>query len=169
MSDLPHDAPPAAFPTVLWGEAEATFQAAFPPEGERIAAVVVFAAVGDRWLVADIPGRGWCVPSGRLEPGESAEEAALRETREEVGADLEGLTYLGYYGLREAGGSKVVPAYCGVVAGEWGDLPLGTESRGARLLSRDELPAHYWLWDPLIEAVFSLAEQAISGLMRRQP
>jgi 8-oxo-dGTP diphosphatase len=35
-------------------------------------------------------------PGGKVEEGESLEEAALRETREEIGCDVELIKYLGY-------------------------------------------------------------------------
>ena len=34
-------------------------------------------------------GQGWYLPAGRVEPGETFEEAALRETKEESGIDVE--------------------------------------------------------------------------------
>lgn len=37
----------------------------------------------------------WALPGGRLDPGESAEEAALRETHEEVGLELQSASILG--------------------------------------------------------------------------
>lgn len=44
------------------------------------------------------PGYGaWDLPAGYLDPGESPEEAALRETREEAGLDVELLGLAGVY------------------------------------------------------------------------
>lgn len=41
-------------------------------------------------------GGDWVLPKGRIEPGESKEEAALREVREETGAIAEIRKYIGY-------------------------------------------------------------------------
>lgn len=50
-------------------------------------------------------GGDWVLPKGRIEPGESREEAAIREVREETGAVAEIQKYIGYikyaYTLRE--------------------------------------------------------------------
>jgi 8-oxo-dGTP diphosphatase len=49
------------------------------------------------------PGLGmWDLPAGYLEAGESPEEAALRETREESGLDVELVRLVGVYTGREA-------------------------------------------------------------------
>ena len=45
---------------------------------------------GDRFLLVEETdhGGGWYVPAGRVEPGESLTDAALREVREEAGIDV---------------------------------------------------------------------------------
>jgi 8-oxo-dGTP pyrophosphatase MutT (NUDIX family) len=45
---------------------------------------------GDRFLLVHEAkhGQGWCVPAGRVEPGETLVEAALRETLEETGVPV---------------------------------------------------------------------------------
>ena len=54
---------------------------------------------GDLLLISTAGGRRWQLPKGRIEAGESAEEAAVREVREETGvtgrvvAPLAGVDY----------------------------------------------------------------------------
>ena len=47
------------------------------------------AFVGDKFVMVFNPKRdGWEMPGGRIEEGESAEQAAVREVREECGCDF---------------------------------------------------------------------------------
>ncbi|MCU0861073.1 MAG: NUDIX domain-containing protein [Methanomassiliicoccales archaeon] len=51
--------------------------------------VYCIAFVGDRFAMVFNPKReGWEMPGGRIEAGESAEQAAVREVREECGCDF---------------------------------------------------------------------------------
>lgn len=64
-----------------------------PPVGPRLAARVLLVDARDRLLLlhAALPdGRSiWLPPGGGIDPGESAEQAAVREVREETGISLE--------------------------------------------------------------------------------
>jgi len=51
----------------------------------------------DQWLLTQHPRRGWEFPGGKVEEGESADEAAKREVFEETGADIDRLHYIGQY------------------------------------------------------------------------
>ncbi|KYH26975.1 ADP-ribose pyrophosphatase [Halalkalicoccus paucihalophilus] len=44
-----------------------------------------------------VDDRRWCLPSGYTEPGESPEETAIRETREETGLDVRVADLVGVY------------------------------------------------------------------------
>lgn len=124
-------------------------------------AVIVFAKLNDEYILADIPGRGLTVPSGRIEEGESPDEAAVRETWEEIGARIkpEELKYMGYYLVRaESGDHATVPTYF-VKLTQYGEVPEGSESLGALPCRHENLKARYWMWDKLIERVFAIAEE----------
>lgn len=149
-----------SFPTVFWGETHAAFLpegAALPPE-TPLRAALVFAIIEGKFLVADIAGRGWCIPGGHLHPGETPEQAVRRETMEETGATLGSLRRLGHYLLTETrtGATQLVPTYTAEVV-RLDAIPIGTESRGVQILSLAELPQHYLTWDALMEALFAYA------------
>ncbi len=45
-------------------------------------------------------GGTWCVAGGKVDAGETPKQAALRETREEIGVTLEHLVHIGTYYVR---------------------------------------------------------------------
>jgi len=57
---------------------------------------VIFRTVNDQFQVALISrGRVWCLPKGLIEQGETAEETALREVKEETGLEGEIVNKIG--------------------------------------------------------------------------
>ena len=52
---------------------------------------------GKAWLVRQTYTSGWFMPGGGLKRGETLEEAARREAREETGAELGEMTLMGAY------------------------------------------------------------------------
>ncbi len=59
---------------------------------------VVFDATRERILLTRRSDNGrWCLPGGRMEPGESATEACARELREETGLDASIGRLIGVY------------------------------------------------------------------------
>lgn len=51
----------------------------------------------DELLLIKGPRRGWEIPGGQVEEGESLKEAAIRETKEESGIDVEITRFCGIY------------------------------------------------------------------------
>ena len=158
------DAPFPAFPHAAWQGDDATFLPGDAPPDAF--AALVFPFYGDRLVLAEIPGRGWCVPSGRVEAGESVEDAARRETFEEAGATLGRLAPLGGFVLtdRATGEIRRAAAFLADVA-NLEDLPSGSESLGRMLIAVEEVEGAYFAWDALLAAVFAHAEEARPHLL----
>lgn len=141
----------------------ASFDVNVGAPGDVSETVVVFARHTEGFVLAEIPGRGWCTPSGHIEPGETHLEAALRETREEIGAALQDARPIGRFLLTDARGRQTsAPAYAGRVEA-FGHLPPGSEARGVRVAAVEELPRIYYRWDALLEKVFAYAEQCLAA------
>lgn len=51
----------------------------------------------ESWLLTDHSDRGYEFPGGKIEPMEKAEQAAIREVKEETGACVKDLFYIGQY------------------------------------------------------------------------
>jgi len=114
-------------------------------------------------LLANIPGRGWTVPSGHIEMGETPEVAAHRETWEEVGGILKDLKLLGYYLWSTADGTLIYfPTYTGLID-TIEAVPETSESLGVKTVHHTEIPGCYWKWDKLLETVFETAHFVVTS------
>lgn len=151
---------PETFPTVLWKRERATFAAASvaPEDDVPEPAALVFPFYGDRIALADIGGRGWCIPSGHIEPGETTEEAVRREAYEEAGLTLGTVLYIGYFLLTDGdtGETRRAPTFIASVTGI-GPIPDGSESRGMQLVGEEDISSLYFSWDALLASVFAYA------------
>ena len=76
---------------------EKTIQPVFtPPKHIVSAATIVLNDKGELLLIKG-PIRGWEMPGGQVEEGESLKEAAVRETKEETGIDVEIVKFCGIF------------------------------------------------------------------------
>ena len=141
------------FPTGRWGRMTLCFHPAPLRAPFRPFAAMVFAWQDGSVLLCNIPGRGWGIPSGRVEACEDSVEAARRETLEEGGAIIENLRYMGCYEMISQKQIMWAEAYTASIQ-DLVDIPEGSESQDRKLVEAEHLPNCYYMWDPLTEAVF---------------
>jgi 8-oxo-dGTP diphosphatase len=68
----------------------------FPPKHIVSAAAIVMNE-DNKILLLRAPDRGWEMPGGQVDEGESLTTAAIRETREETGIDIEIIRFCGIF------------------------------------------------------------------------
>jgi 8-oxo-dGTP pyrophosphatase MutT (NUDIX family) len=121
--------------------------------GPRVSAgiVVLRPGEGGEWRCLLLRAfRNWDFPKGLVEAGESAVQAAIRETREETG--LDGLAFRwgeGYYQTEPYAGGKIARFYLAEWTGGDVTLPVNPD------LGRPE--HHEFRWVPLESAALMLA------------
>lgn len=141
------------FPCGKYGKQTLEFNPAPFRAPLRAFAALVFPWLDDQVLICDIEDRGWCIPSGRVEPGESSLDAAVREAQEEAGADLKEIHYIGCYRVTQRDEVRWLDVYAANVEGLH-DLDPQFESTDRKYVTMEELPEIYHLWNPMTEAVF---------------
>ncbi|MDQ0272271.1 RNA deprotection pyrophosphohydrolase [Cytobacillus purgationiresistens] len=78
--------------------------------------VLVICRTEKHWLLTNHKKRGLEFPGGKLEPGETLEQAAAREVLEETGALLNRLEWLGEYEVSKEADRFVKAIYAGEVS-----------------------------------------------------
>ena len=79
----------------------------------------------------------WAVPGGRIRPGESLQQAAERELREETGLRIRALEPVWAFDVIDAQRHYVVVDLAAILLGE--QLRAGDDAADARWFSREEL------------------------------
>ena len=148
------------FPCGKYGRQTLEFCAAPFRAPLRAFAALVFPWCGDKVLICHIEDRGWCVPSGRVEPGESSLEAAKREAMEESGASLKEIHYMGCYRVTQRSEVRWIDLYTANVVSLC-DLDPQFESTDRKYVKVEELPEIYHLWNPLMECVFKHSKDVL--------
>lgn len=149
------------FPAGPYGRQKLQFYPAPFRAPLRAFAGLVFPWLDDKVLICDIEDRGWCIPSGRVEPDESSLEAVIREALEEGGVELEDVQYIGCYQVSERQEIRWADVYAARI-GKMVEITMTEESLGRKLVSMEELPSLYHLWTPLTEMVFEHAREIVN-------
>jgi 8-oxo-dGTP diphosphatase len=71
-----------------------------PPPAHLITSALALAFRGQSILMTNLNARGWDIPGGHIEAGESPEAALHRKVMEETGARLKNVRVLGYQRIR---------------------------------------------------------------------
>lgn len=146
------------FPLGHWDGRPLRFVASLPAQAPEADFVLVFAWQGNSVLLAKIASRGWCVPSGKVEPGESAEAAAIRELQEETGAEATSCVRIGRFLVEDGAGTKTGDAF--VANGiKLGMIPAGSESQAVKFVDLADLPNEYFEWNDLFAATFAYSRE----------
>jgi 8-oxo-dGTP diphosphatase len=148
------------FPSGVYGRQRLQFFPAPFRAPLRAFAALVFPWVEDQVVICDIVGRGWCIPSGRVEPNETSAEAVRREALEEGGIVLSCLQYIGCYHISERREVRWADCYAAHVA-ELGEIGMAEESKERRLVRLDELPELYHNWSELTSMVFEHSAEVL--------
>lgn len=141
------------FPSGKYGRQTLSFFPAPYRAPLRAFAALVFPWKEEEVLVCDIVGRGWCIPSGRVEPNESSMEAIHREAVEEAGAILSRVQYIGCYQVKERNEVRWADCYTARVL-DLTEIQLVEESSGREFMRMEQLPDKYHVWNELTEQVF---------------
>ncbi len=85
------------------------------------------------------PAKGsWCFPGGFMDIGETPQQTAIRECREESGLEIEITQLIDVFYYEDYRGSGVLIMFKGIVIG--GQMQAGDDAQQAQFFTLDELP-----------------------------
>ncbi|MDI9639659.1 NUDIX domain-containing protein [Kamptonema cortianum] len=149
------------FPIVTISGDEYQFFEGNVPEGISAQAVLAFVYFNGQLLISKVENRGWCVPSGRIESGESALAAVHREAMEEAGVELIDPTPIGYFRIRTQSSSECFAIAYACQSSSEEQAPLQFEATETKWIPLDKLPAIYYQWNELFESVIQFAYKKV--------
>lgn len=136
-----------------WDTTEVALQSISDADTSLPIVAVKYYVVKDNALLLVRDARGWDVPGGHVEPGESAEEAVVREVLEETGCKLINPTLLFYLHCLQTVPNTKYPTESLVAVYGNGDLQLEANSQfeesGTKFFALDQIEKVHHNWTPL--------------------
>ncbi|GAB2677027.1 NUDIX domain-containing protein [Paenibacillus thermoaerophilus] len=137
----------------------------FPEDPEPAGHVVLLVRCGGGLLFARHSRRGLEWPGGKVEPGETPLEAALRELREETGGSAESVWFVGQYVVHGTESGRFVKNVYAAVVRERPGEPTGDDTDGAEIVPIDVQPSPERGFSPLVcDPVFAAVRSAVLGV-----
>ncbi len=107
----------------------------------------------------------WVLPGGGIDPGESADEAVIREVHEETGLIVSIKRHCGTFEPINRLTSAAHIFECSITGGS---LYAGEEARGVAFFSLTQLPAHFFLYHrEWLQEVLNTPELVHKAMSRR--
>jgi 8-oxo-dGTP pyrophosphatase MutT (NUDIX family) len=143
------------------------------PDSERITGAFVLAFKGDELVLTQLKERGWDIPGGHLERGETPDDAMKRELYEEAGAVIDRFGLLGYEEITLLGDKPAnykYPYPNSYMVFYWAavsrldDLQESAETHGRGLFDPDKARQIDWIQSNLV--LYEEAEARAAGVVR---
>lgn len=143
------------------------------PDQSRITGAFVLAFVGNELVLTQLKERGWDIPGGHLEPGESPADAMKRELYEEAGAVIDQYGLLGYEEITLLGDKPAnykYPYPDSYMVFYWAavsrldDLQESAETHGRGLFDPDKARHIAWIQSNLV--LYEEAAAKAAGVVR---
>ncbi|TMV50133.1 NUDIX domain-containing protein [Paenibacillus mesophilus] len=143
------------------------------PDEKHITGAFVLAFLGNELVLTQLKERGWDIPGGHLEPGESPVEAMKRELYEEAGAVVDRCGLLAYEEITLLGDKPAQYKYpypdsymvfYWATVSRLDDLPESAETHGRGLFDPDKARQIAWIQSNLV--LYEEAAKQAAGAAR---
>jgi ADP-ribose pyrophosphatase YjhB (NUDIX family) len=129
-----------------------------------------FCFSGGKVLVCNVRGRGWSIPGGHLEAGETPHECLRREIREEACAEIEHAVLAGFLVADHSINSEYAGPYptrsalamFAVTLGELKPYVPAKDTLARQLVELDALPTVHHQWDLVLDEAYTEARRKIA-------
>lgn len=121
-----------------------------------VTAVKIYVFQDNELLLTNINARGWDLPGGHVEPGETPEQAIVRELHEETGAQVKRLRFIGYLKITNEKANErnrkypkvsCILVYKGYEATLDGNHSFQLEASESKFVPLDQLPQIHHDWN----------------------